>query len=424
MHHLKNYSYLVFSWLFILACQTLKIAVVSHPEEYSGSYDKATMAKEAMELEVEKTKDPELGYVPRERLRVAYDEMLSLQGKKGKAALSNLHWKECGPSNVGGRTRAILWDPNDPTRRRVFAGAVSGGLWYTDDIYAENPNWVAVDDYFNNLAITTLAHHPTHTDTLYFGTGEGYFNGDAVRGEGIWRSIDGGESWAQLGSTNRSNSFDFDYVQKIVVLENGVVLAACRSFTYSNRGGILRSTDHGANWTRVLFSNTPYRGADIEVAANGDVYAAAGFGSTNSSDDGIWKSTDNGANWTKVYTASSSEERIEIACAPSDSNTVYAMVEGSSNSLSKMMKTTNGGSNWNNLSNISWFDQCSGSASSDITRGQAFYDLICAVDPDDKDKVFVGGIDLFKSTNGGSSWTQLSAWPKGGCGGYPEVHAD
>jgi photosystem II stability/assembly factor-like uncharacterized protein len=410
MKHLNHSLYTFLTLLFFLgACQSLKTDILSQNTEETER-DKATMAKEAMEFEVQRTMDPELGYVPRERLKVSYDEMLSMQGKLGKTALSNLRWKECGPSNVGGRTRAIMWDPNDNSRKAVYAGAVSGGLWYTDNIYAEDPDWQTIDDYFNNMAITTLAHDPNHTDTMYFGTGEGFFNFDAVRGAGIWRSTDGGESWSRLSSTNNSN---FHYVQKIIVDASGNVYAGTRR-------GVWKSTNYGNSWSKVLGGGTGFAGSsnscgDIELSTNGDLYAAMGLIFTY---DGIYKSTNAGTSWSKVYTSGSNEERIEIACAPSANNTIYAVIQrGDTRKALKVMRSTNGANSWTNLSPP--IDNVQGDT---FTRNQAWYDLILAVDPNDATELYIGGIDLYKSTNSAGSWTQVSHWFGGG--GYPEVHAD
>lgn len=375
-----------------------------------------TRADLAIEQEVQMTMDMDLGIVPRERLWIAFEDLkkqqTELYGKREKGAISSITWEERGPKNVGGRTRALLFDLNDATNATVWAGSVGGGLWKTTNIYSNSMSWAAANDLFENLAVTTIAQHPTNHDTIFFGTGEGWYNIDAIRGDGIFRSTDGGVNWTQLTKTTSST---FNYVQKIVVSSNGYVFVATRD------GGIQRSTDNGENWSQVLGTSSvtsTNRVADIEIAANGDIYAALGiFGA-----DGIYKSVNNGTKWNKKYTSSSSEERIEIACAPSDFKSVYAIVQSAStNGVSKMMKTTDSGANWSSMSSVSWQDQCFGSYSSDFSRGQAWYDLLLSIDPNDKDVVTVGGVDIFRTNNGGSSWNQVSSWT--GCT-TEFVHAD
>ncbi|MBN8474902.1 MAG: hypothetical protein J0M27_08955, partial [Sulfuritalea sp.] len=138
-----------------------------------------------------------------------------------------------------GRSRAILIDPNTASGLKVFAAGVGGGLWVTTDISSPTPNWTAVNDLFSNLAITTLAAAPSTPLTMYFGTGEGYFNIDSIRGNGIWKSVDGGANWTQLPNTANAS---FHYVQKIVVTSAGAVLAATQSGVQRSAGGGFRPT--------------------------------------------------------------------------------------------------------------------------------------------------------------------------------------
>ncbi len=368
--------------------------------------DKRTRADLAIQQNFQMTVDPATGTIPRSRLWKATEYLKQQNQLKEKAAISNIHWTERGPDNVGGRTRALLFDPNDPTNQRVFAASVGGGLWITENIHGSPVEWSAVDDYFDNLAITTIAHNPINPDTIYFGTGEGFFNADAIAGDGIWRSTDGGVTWTQLSSTTSST---YSYIQKIVVDSNGYVYAATRN------GGVRKSTDHGSTWSKVLgtsYSATTNRAADIEIASNGDLYAAMGIFST----DGIYKSTDEGSNWTQVYT-SSGEHRIELACAPSDSDYVYMISQSSSNyEANAVRRTTNGGSSWTTLTNP---DDV---FSDNFCKSQAWYNISMAVDPYDRDNVVIGGIDLYKTTNGGTTWTEISHWY--GATGLPEVHSD
>lgn len=117
-------------------------------------------------------------------------------------------WQHLGPGNVGGRTRSLVINPGNPNI--MWAAGVGGGIWKSTDGGA---NWTPKGDLLQNIAISTLIQDPRSPDVLYAGTGEGYFNIDAIRGAGIFKSIDGGETWNQLASTANSA---FYYVQKFL----------------------------------------------------------------------------------------------------------------------------------------------------------------------------------------------------------------
>ena len=105
-------------------------------------------------------------------------------------------WVERGPNDVPGRTRAILFDPNDNTNRRVFAGGVSGGLWVNDNITSTSSSWTRVG-IPENLAVSSITVDPNNSNIMYLGTGESYVQGQ-VNGNGIWKSTNGGSSWTQI----------------------------------------------------------------------------------------------------------------------------------------------------------------------------------------------------------------------------------
>ncbi|MBL0201533.1 MAG: PKD domain-containing protein [Chitinophagaceae bacterium] len=364
--------------------------------------------RETRERDIRMMKDPALGYVPTERLLKAKQYRDQLWQSQNNAALPGVSWKPLGPKNQGGRTRALLIDANDATGNTIWAGSVGGGLWKTTDITAAEPAWAPVDDLFANLAISSIAQDPSNTQIMYFCTGEeGYFNGDAIRGQGVWKTVNGGTTWAQLAATNGAN---FNACQKIVVNSTGVIMVATST-------GLRRSINGGTTWTKVLGTALGIIGAvsnlcyDVDIAANGDVYATL-YGT-------VHKSTNAGATWAAAQTLGITASRIELACAPGDANYVYALVENG-NVVNGILRTIDGGTNWTSRTEPD--DADPGIPNADFSRSQAWYDLTIAVDPNNRDVLMVGGVDLFKSTDGAGTWTQIAHWYGGF--GFPYVHAD
>ncbi|MEJ2103274.1 MAG: hypothetical protein P8X47_01715 [Ignavibacteriaceae bacterium] len=364
------------------------------------------------------TRDPETGEIP---LHLVYEEYLRIRDFESVDP-NAIIWQERGPNNVGGRTRAIMWDPNDPTNRKIWAGGVSGGLWYNNSINTPSSAWHNVDDFWSNLSISCIAYNPNNTQVFYLGTGEGWYGrSDDMKGLGIWKSINGGNTWSQLMSTTGD---EFKYVQKIVVHPNGTVFAATRD------SGVVRSTDNGYSWTPVLNTNTlpqssiSNQAADIEINSDGDIIASMGFGKVNWISDGIYISeTGNVGEWTKLNdgsnifpTTQSGIKRIEIAVAPSDANIIYALVEDDSlvtrpgiieSTLNGIYKSTDKGITWQSLSIPILGTKNSGADTVYFSGDQTWYDLIAKVHPNDPDIIFVGGVSCHWSTDGGSTWNKI-----------------
>lgn len=408
--------------LILTSCQGLRSGATLKKKRES----KQEMLEDLLAFERERAMDPATGNVESQRLKAAWEYaqvLRSSQQGNSRAPISNVTWQERGPNNVGGRTRAMLYDMNDPTLKTVWAGSVGGGIWKSTDITQANPNWVKVNDFFDNIAVTYIAQHPVNYDTMYFSTGEGWGNSDAIRGLGIWRTTDGGNNWAQLASTNNSS---FHYVQKVMVHPSGDVYAATRT-------GLYKSTNHGSTWTEVLGSGVGGGGSDnaceIEFGADGDVYAAFGIGSAGS----IWKSdfqthgaaTGNLGNWSNI-TPAGSYQRIELACSPSNANILYAVCASGSGGTPLIRKSINQGASWTNCASAGFCDQ--GSFNTDFTRSQYWYDLIAAVSPNNPATLFIGGVDALRSTDSGATWTQITSWTGGASGACSApnvyVHAD
>jgi PKD repeat protein len=379
------------------------------------SIPKADRPDLAWEQEFLLTMDPVLKRPTPEKLRETQfqiKEFYKNQLAKGIPGSNSYPWVERGPANVGGRTRALAWDPSDVSGKKVWAGGVTGGLWYNDDITSSSSNWNHIDDFWENISVTGIAFSPISADTIYVGTGEGWGAG-ASRGAGIWKSTDHGLTWAQIVSTS-----GLAYINDIVVRNEsgkGVVYAASGRFGYqgasAGTNGLFRSVD-GINFNEVFPGGTDV--ASVKIASDNTLWAGTRNGRVYSSTDGTtWNEKHNG-----------SARRTAIAVAPSNANVVYALYE-QSNVVASIYKTTDGGDNWVQLNEPADVDN--GIPDDDFSRGQAWYDLVIAVDPNNENTVAVGGVDLFVSEDGGFNWEHLSKWSNNNnLSGLPcsNVHAD
>ena len=428
-------------WLFTTSCHT-DLARQKEKSEVKGEHESEDGMEEYMQQRFKMTVDPALNYVPSERLTFAKEEANRRSNIFSQRTTGNLIWEERGPNNVGGRTRTVLVDKSDATGNTIFAGSVGGGIWKCTNFKSAAYSWTKMNDQMENLAVSCIAQHPTSNNVMYAGTGEGYYNADAIRGGGIFKSIDGGTTWNVLPATIPNISignYDFFYVQHLLVTNNGDVYATARGY-YCTSGGVFKSTDGGTSWTRVIGSGSScstasyYRGNDILMSANGDLYSTTGLqGSATGTYGHVFKSSaslgaaqGNAGQWTEITptppTGDLGFRRVELACAPSSSSTLYLLCQKYNGSnVVKFYKSVNSGASWTAITPPTW---CTGSTtSSDFTRGQAWYDLAVAYDPANASNIFIGGVDVMKSTNGGTSFTQATQW-SGGCGNIPVVHAD
>ena len=439
MHYMKN-AILALAIISICSAGCMLKKSETKTQEGEEKFDERDEMEKAMKQEFMMTVDPALGYIPKERLIAGLNYERKLQRQMRENALS---WKERGPGNIAGRTRAVLIDAKDATGNTVFASGVSGGIWKTTNFKSTNPTWTPVNESMGSLAVCALTQNPSKPDTIYAGTGEGWFNSDAVRGNGIWKSTDDGATWNQVALSDSSQtSHHFDFVQDLAMTSSNILFATGRPSVYCNVGGVLRSADGGKSWSRPIGSLATgqncdsaynYFGADLEVASNGDVYATTGFINSGEITDlgRIWRSRGNNgtsvgtaATW-KDITPTGTWQRIELAVAPSNPAILYALLEGTSDGIGAMKKSLDTGNTWIDMTIPTWCNQ--GTNSSDFTNGQAFYDLIAQVDPNNPNTVIIGGIDLFKTTDGGTTWNQISQWARNCTSGgnpLPVVHAD
>lgn len=408
------------------SCHNGRMEAEGGDEEKETPYDgPGAMARQ----EFENTVDPKTGRVPRELLwpAIVYTDQLKqdIRAQFANAKTTSYGWTErgpitdtTGPSNgntrsgdgaTSGRIRAIMVDKGDATGNTVFVGGVAGGVWKTTNITNNPAGWVMVDDKLSNLAITSLCQDPKRPDTIYFCTGEPNYNSDAVQGDGLFKSTDGGQTFTQLSATtNASSGNNFAYCSKIICDSSGNVYVGTRA-------GLFRSTNAGTSWTDITPSGLSVTGiADIQISGKGRLHITAGFVYDNDidyryTDIPATATTSTGWNAASSGFPSTNFSHAVMAC---QNDTLLLLPPNSSNYyVSWIYRSTNGGSTWASLSNSPGF-----------TSGQGWYCLAAAIDPKNPLSYIVGSLDCYKTTNGGNtSWTQASEWV-GTTGNY--VHAD
>jgi hypothetical protein len=332
-------------------------------------------------------------------------------------------WSPLGPNNQGGRTRQLVIDPNNADI--MYAAAVSGGVWKTTN---GGSTWSQLTDLaIPNLAVVSLAMDPKNSQVLYAGTGEGFFNADAIVGFGIYKTTDGGATWSPLASTvpaPGSTAADFNFVSDIVVSPRG-----SQRLYATTRTGVFRSIDGGVNWTQIINGAAVNGCHDLAIQVNraiGYVFASCGTFAQGT----VYRILDTNTGASAVSFTTPNMGRTSLAIAPSNQSIIYAMAAstgaGNFNGglLGVFRSTANGNpgswttqvlnSNPNKLNTlllsnpVYGYSECVGGAADFYNQG--WYDNVIAVDPLDPNRVWAGGIDLFRSDDGGQNWGVASYW--------------
>jgi photosystem II stability/assembly factor-like uncharacterized protein len=332
---------------------------------------------------------------------------------RNTAKTSSLTWQSVGPNNIGGRIRSIAIDPNNS--QIIYCGSVSGGIWKSAN---GGTSWFPLSDFVPNLVIGTIVLDPTNPNIIYAGTGEGYFNVDALRGIGVLKSTDGGNSWTVMSNfLNATSPYYFYFINKLVIRpDNPQTLYAAAI------GGVWRTTNAGLSWTRILTTPTTRSSFCTDLVAdpiNPDImYASFGLFSTQT--DGVYKTTNGGTSWTLLsngFPARSTKfGRIGLAISKSNPSILYACLADSNYYTHSIQKTTDGGGSWFAVSTPFDSEPLINGAH---LGGQGWYNNVITVHPTDQNTVFTGGINMFKSTNGGTNWSKISSGF-----GPPYMHVD
>ena len=339
------------------------------------------------------------GFVPAGARWQAYLEAqeMARQHQAGNAGRDVPVWTNLGPVNIAGRCTPIAIDPSD--HNRMMVGSASGGLWISTNAGA---SWEPVDDNLPSLAVGAILFDPNDPNTVYIGTGEGNFSGDAVFGVGVLRSTDAGLTWNVYGSGLDWGLGDGKAVEKLVMNPvAGTLIAATTAGVYRLVDGTWTQTLAGTATGLLRHPGFP----DLFYCALG----RTGGGAAN----GVYKSTDDGQTWTELTNGfPTSHGRLDIAICDSQPDIIYAGVSNQGGALLGIYKTTDGGESW-----ALAYD------TDNHYSSQGWYDLVIAVDPSNPDIVYSGGIDIWGSTDGGTTFDHRTHWDY--APGHPQyVHAD
>lgn len=302
-----------------------------------------------------------------------------------------------GQLNGNGRLSCVAFHPTDTNT--IFVGAPSGGFWKTTN---NGNSWTQFSAGLTRLGVSSIVVHPTSPDTIYIGTGD-RDAGDAP-GYGVWRTTDGGLTWS-----SHNNGMGNRTVYEIIMhpTNPNIMIAA------TSGRNIYRTTNGGTNWTSVNLAVTT---KDIAMhPTNPNIIYAAGTR--------FYRSTNGGTSFTEVTNTDgipTGAERMAIAVSADEPNWVYVL-GGDDNGLTGIYRSQNSGVNFvtrTTTPNILGY-----SFNGSDSRSQAWYDLVLAADPTDANIIYTGGVNLWKSTDGGATMNITSYWVRPRSG-IDAVHAD
>jgi len=296
-----------------------------------------------------------------------------------------------------GRDNFITFHPS--TANTYWCGAPAGGLWKTTN---NGASWATTTNSLSVIGCSDLAIDPSNPNIMYLATGDGDA-GDTYC-IGVLKSIDGGTTWSTTGLTF-AVSLQRRMRRLIINTANPQILMAATNV------GIYRTTNGGTNWTQINSSNS--YDLEFNTAGTNTVYAA---GTTFSI------STNGGTSFTQIGTGipTSGSTRMNIATTPANANYVYVLSASTANNLQGVYRSTNGGTTFSLMANTP--NILANSCTSPSTDGQGWYDLAFAASPLNANEIVSGGVNVYRSLNGGSTWSIIGCWV--GTGNPPYVHAD
>jgi photosystem II stability/assembly factor-like uncharacterized protein len=316
---------------------------------------------------------------------------------------SGLHWRMLGPFR-GGRSNGVTGVPGRPDT--FYFGSVGGGVWKSEDA---GRSWKPVFDGEPIASIGAIAVAPSDPNIVYVGTGEADMRSQISFGHGMYKSTDAGKTWTHIGLDNTRQ------IGRVLVDPHNpnIVFVAALGHAYDANPdrGVFRSTDGGAIWQKVLYKNENVGAIDLSFDPRDSrtIYASLWdtrrppwsiYPPSYGPGSGIYKSTDGGDTWTQLTAGLPAEGvgRIGLAVAPSQPDRVYAVVDAKDGGI---FRSDDAGASWHLMSNQHRVWQ----------RGWYFGNIV--VDPQDPDDVYVSDTSVYRSTDGGKTWTAFKGAPGG-----------
>ncbi|MBU1762227.1 MAG: glycosyl hydrolase, partial [Bacteroidetes bacterium] len=322
----------------------------------------------------------------------------SLKYEYDSVLYTNLKYREIGPFR-GGRSAAVVGDLKE--KNTFYMGATGGGVWKTQD---GGSNWKNISDKYFGGTIGAVAIAPSDNSIIYVGEGENSLRGNVSEGiDGIWKSEDGGRSWANIGLKNTR------HITRIIIDPKNSdivwVAASGHLFGPSDDRGVYKTTDGGKIWKKVLFSNNQAGAIDLVMEpGNPKVFFATtwqvirtpysmesgGIGS------GLWKSEDGGENWKNISKSKGLPKDtlgiLGVAISPSNPDRVYTIIESKEGGL---FRSDDAGKTFTKVN------------SQNEIRQRAWYYSKVFVDPKDENTVYVLNVNFLRSRNGGKTFETI-----------------
>ncbi|MFZ4707985.1 MAG: VPS10 domain-containing protein, partial [Bacteroidales bacterium] len=353
---------------------------------------------------MERKINPSTGEFPTRSAQFIYEEYLKTN-PSGRSALS-ANWTSSGPvSSIGGyagigRINCIAFHPTD--NNTYWVGAASGGLWVTTN---NGSAWTCLTDNNGVLAVSDIVIPTDYatSNTIYIATGDkDHWDNRSI---GVLKSADGGSTW---NATEISYSLsDGQMVNRLLLdpTNNQVIIAATSS-------GVYKTTDGGTNWgtqlSTVGFIDMEYKPDDFNTL----------YGSTQNGL--IYFSNNGGTSWTQTFNDANAY-RIELAVSANQPTWVYAVAVNSVNGLYGIYHSTNSGLSYSQVFDGTTLNLLGWNSDGADSGGQGWYDLCLAVSPSNANTLLVGGVNTWRSVNGGTSWSIVNHWWGDG---VPAAHAD